>query len=78
LEALKKSGKDLREIDINDIDEGVIFRNVKAIHPLTGKEIPVYATSYVFNDYGTGSIMGVPFHDDRDCAFAIKNNIEMI
>lgn len=32
----------------------------------------------MLNEYGTGSIMGVPFHDERDCAFAIKNNLPMI
>jgi leucyl-tRNA synthetase len=32
----------------------------------------------VLNEYGTGSIMGVPFHDERDCAFALKNNLPMI
>ncbi|CDW72114.1 leucyl-trna synthetase [Stylonychia lemnae] len=78
IDRLKQQGRDLKQIDINNIDEGVLFRNIKAIHPLTGDEIPVYATSYVFNEYGTGSIMGVPFHDDRDCAFAVKNQIDMI
>lgn len=48
---------------------------MKAIHPLTGRAVPVFLTTYVLNDYGTGSIMGVPFHDERDCAFALKNNI---
>lgn len=38
----------------------------------------MYATTYVLNDYGTGAIMGVPYHDERDCAFALKNQIEMV
>eukprot|EP00347_Sterkiella_histriomuscorum_P004130 403361640 len=78
LETLKAKGKDLKQIDLNDIDEGIKLSNVKAVHPLTGEEIPVYLTSYVLSDYGTGAIMGVPFHDDRDCCFAVKNNINMI
>jgi leucyl-tRNA synthetase len=43
---------------------------VKAIHPITNKELPVYFASYVFNEYGTGAVMGVPFHDERDQMFA--------
>jgi leucyl-tRNA synthetase len=47
------------------------------VHPFTGEEIPVYATLYVLKDYGSGAIMGVPFHDERDCDFAFKNGISM-
>ena len=65
-------------MDVENIDEGLLLQNVKAIHPLTGHELPVYLTTYVLNDYGTGAIMGVPFHDERDCAFALKNNLPMI
>lgn len=50
---------------------------MKAVHPLTGEDIPVYATLYVLKDYGSGAIMGVPFHDERDCDFALKNSIAM-
>ena len=38
----------------------------------------MYITTYVLKDYGTGAIMGVPFHDERDCAFALRNDIEMV
>jgi leucyl-tRNA synthetase len=48
------------------------------VHPFTGEEIPIFATTYVLSDYGTGAIMGVPLHDERDCAFALKNNLAMI
>jgi leucyl-tRNA synthetase len=51
---------------------------VKAIHPLTYEELPIYVTSYVINDYGTGAIMGVPFHDEKDCAFALENDITLV
>jgi leucyl-tRNA synthetase len=44
-------------------------------HPLTGEEIPVYEADYVAADYGTGAVMGVPGHDERDARFAEANNI---
>lgn len=47
-------------------------------HPLTGEAIPIFVTSYVHADYGTGAIMGVPFHDERDCAFALANDLALI
>lgn len=51
---------------------------VAVCHPLTGKSLPVFVTSYVHADYGTGAIMGVPFHDERDQAFALANELTMI
>ncbi len=47
-------------------------------HPLTGCDLPIFVTSYVNADYGAGAIMGVPAHDDRDYAFASKNNLPLI
>jgi leucyl-tRNA synthetase len=78
LESLKAKGIEIKEVDLNNIDEGLRLHNVKAIHPLTKQELPVYITTYVLNEYGTGAIMGVPFHDERDCAFALKNNIPLV
>jgi len=48
-----------------------VFTGSYAIHPFTGKEIPIYISDYVLIDYGTGAIMAVPSDDDRDNALAI-------
>ncbi|MBY0294309.1 leucine--tRNA ligase, partial [Patescibacteria group bacterium] len=54
---------------------GVELKGVKAINPVNNAEIPVYVADYVLTGYGTGAIMAVPAHDDRDGAFAKKYNI---
>ena len=48
---------------------------LEAIHPFTGEKIPVFAANYVLMDYGTGAVMGVPAHDERDDEFARKYGI---
>ena len=57
---------------------GVKVEGVSAINPVTGKEIPIYISDYVMMGYGTGAIMAVPAHDDRDYDFAKKFGIEII
>ena len=47
-----------------------VFTGRHAIHPLSGEQIPIYVADYVFMEYGTGSIMAVPAHDERDFEFA--------
>lgn len=47
----------------------------KAIHPLTGEDLPIYIANFVLMTYGTGAIMSVPAHDERDFAFATKYNL---
>ena len=55
-----------------------IDSGIKAINPATNKEIPIYISDYVLDEYGTGAIMGVPAHDERDFAFAKKFNLPII
>lgn len=52
-----------------------LFTHAYAIHPITEEKIPIYVTSYVLKDYGTGFVMGVPAHDVRDYNFAINNKL---
>ncbi len=54
------------------------FTGQYAIHPLTKKEIPVWIANYVLLEYGTGAVMGVPAHDERDFAFADKYDLPII
>ena len=49
-----------------------VFLGVYAINPVNGERIPVWASDYVLADYGTGAIMAVPAHDQRDLDFARK------
>jgi len=56
---------------------GVEIKGVKAINPATGKEIPLFVADYVLAGYGTGAIMAVPAHDERDFAFAKKFDLEI-
>ncbi len=57
---------------------GVRIEGLTAINPVSGKEIPVYISDYVMMGYGTGAIMAVPAHDERDYAFAKKFGIDII
>ncbi|MBQ5820748.1 MAG: leucine--tRNA ligase, partial [Clostridia bacterium] len=57
---------------------GVRIEGLSAINPVNGKEIPIYISDYVMMGYGTGAIMAVPAHDERDYAFAKKFGIDII
>ena len=66
----KKS--DFERTEIAKDKTGVEIKGIKAINPATGKEIPIWISDYVLITYGTGAIMAVPAHDERDYAFATK------
>ena len=68
---------DLERTELNKEKTGV-FIGAYAINPVNGREIPIYISDYVLASYGTGAIMAVPAHDDRDYEFAKKFNIPVI
>jgi leucyl-tRNA synthetase len=55
-----------------------VYLGVDAINPINGQVIPVYVADYVLGSYGSGAVMAVPCHDERDYAFAKKHDIPMI
>ncbi len=75
-EAAKKS--DFERTELVKDKTGVEIKGVRAINPATGKEIPIFISDYVLAGYGTGAIMAVPAHDERDWAFAKKFNLPII
>lgn len=75
-EAAHKS--DFERTELNKDKTGVRLEGVRAINPVNGKEIPIFVSDYVLMSYGTGAIMAVPAHDDRDWEFAKKFGCEII
>ncbi len=57
---------------------GVMLDGLKAVNPITGKEIPIFIADYVMMGYGTGAIMAVPAHDQRDYDFAKKFGVDIV
>lgn len=75
--AYAKSKSDLDRTELNKEKTGV-FTGAYAINPVNNKKIPIWIADYVLASYGTGAIMAVPAHDDRDYAFAKKYNLDII
>ncbi len=65
------------DFDINKLEKKGIDTNIKAINPANGEEVPIYIANYILSDYGTGAIMAVPAHDERDFEFAKKYDLEI-
>ena len=74
--AARKS--DFERTEMNKDKTGVRLEGITATNPVTGTQIPVWVSDYVLMSYGTGAIMAVPAHDERDYAFAKKFDIPMI
>ena len=68
---------DFERAELNKEKTGVEIKGIKAINPFTEEEIPVWISDYVLITYGTGAIMAVPAHDDRDFEFATKMGLDI-
>ena len=75
-ETLKKSNMDRTEL--NKGKSGVELKGLKAINPVNGKEVPIFIGDFVLGSYGTGAVMAVPSHDQRDFEYATVHNIPML
>ena len=77
IENYKEEAKKQSDIERQSIsrEKTGVFTGAYAIHPLTGKEVPIWVGDYVLATYGTGAVMAVPAHDERDFAFAEKFNL---
>lgn len=69
---------DFERAELNKEKTGVEIKGIKAINPVTSKEIPIWISDYVLITYGTGAIMAVPAHDTRDYEFATKFGLNII
>ncbi|MCD7933925.1 MAG: leucine--tRNA ligase [Oscillospiraceae bacterium] len=77
-QALAASKSDLERTELNKEKTGVELEGVRAVNPVNGREIPIFISDYVLSTYGTGAIMAVPGHDERDWEFAKKFGLEII
>ncbi len=68
---------DAAEATLETMDKKGMPLGISAIHPLTGEEVPLWVANFVLMSYGTGAVMAVPGHDERDWEFAKKHGIEI-
>ncbi len=68
---------ELERTDLQKDKKGIELKNIKAVNPFTKGKVPVYVADYVLGFYGTGAVMAVPAHDERDFEFANKYNLEI-
>ncbi|MBP9751425.1 MAG: leucine--tRNA ligase [Candidatus Moranbacteria bacterium] len=76
LEKTKKKS-DLERTELNKEKTGVKLEGIEAVNPFTGESVPVYVADYVLGSYGTGAVMAVPAHDERDFEFAKKYGLDI-
>ena len=69
---------DLERTELNKGKSGLRLEGVKAINPVNGKKVDIFLGDFVLASYGTGAVMAVPSHDQRDFEYAIEHNIDMI
>ena len=69
---------DLERTELNKDKTGVCLDGVKGVNPVNGTEVPIFISDYVLSTYGTGAIMAVPAHDERDWEFAKKFGLPII
>ena len=72
---IAKKKSDLQRTDLAKEKTGVELKGIKAINPFNNEEVPVFVADYVLGHYGTGAVMAVPAHDERDWEFAKKYNL---
>lgn len=72
-----KNKTDIERTEIAKDKTGVELKGIKAVNPINNEEVSVWVADYVLTNYGTGAVMAVPAHDDRDFEFAKKYNIDI-
>ncbi len=79
VEAYKKQAQTVSEIERQSTtrEKSGVFTGAYAINPINGKKVPIWIADYVLYSYGTGAVMGVPSHDERDFAFANKYGLNV-
>ena len=75
-ETASKSNMDRTEL--NKEKTGCLIEGIKAINPINGKEVPIFLGDFVLGSYGTGAVMAVPAHDQRDFEYAKAHNLDML
>ena len=77
VEAFLKRIKSVKQEDLDKLEKEGVFTGSYAVNPATNEKVPVYAANFVISDYGSGMVMAVPAHDQRDFDFAMKYNLPM-
>jgi leucyl-tRNA synthetase len=76
--AAVKNKTDLQRTDLNKEKTGKKLKGLSAVNPFNAEEIPIFVADYVLNSYGTGAVMAVPAHDERDREFTIKHDLSSL